>query len=109
MTSNEPVDGYGSPDEKFIPMADYEVLKEQMFEEREKKLKALDERDQLREALEKVNSGITKASATLTEGIARLNDKQAITNLVFELLKSHPNNITVKYRGEDVVEIHGCK
>ena len=96
-------------EERFIPLADFEHMKEQFFEERERKLRALDERDQLRDALAQVNAGITKASETLNEGIARLKDKQAITDLVFELLKSHPNNITVKYRGEDVVEIHGEK
>lgn len=99
-----PADGYGSEDARFIPMADYEVLKEQMFEERERKLKALDERDQLRVALEKVNAGIHKASE-MVEGLAHINDKKLITDLAFTLLKHHPKQLTIKYKGETVTEI----
>ena len=98
-----------SDEERFIPLADFEHMKEQFFEERERKLRALDERDQLRDALAQVNAGITKASETLNEGIARLRDKQKITDLVFELLKHHPECITVKYRGEEIAQIFGEK
>jgi hypothetical protein len=99
-----PTDGYGSEDSKFIPMADYEVLKEQMFEEREGKLRALDERDQLREALTKLNAGIHKAS-DMAEGLAHINDKKLITDLAINLRKHHPKSITIKYKGETVLEI----
>lgn len=100
----EPTDGYGSQDARFIPMADYEVLKEQMFEEREAKLRALDERDQLREVLTKLNAGIHKAS-DMAEGLAHINDQKVITDLAFTLLKHHPKQLTIKYRGETVTEI----
>jgi predicted nucleic acid-binding Zn-ribbon protein len=96
------------PDEqRLIPLSDFTLLEEKLASLEEERTKIIDERNQLRDALAQVNSGITKASDIVTEGIARLKDKQAITNLVFELVKSHPNHITVKYRGEDVVEIHG--
>ena len=94
-------------DHRLIPLSDYTLLEEKLASLEEERTRIIDERNQLRDALAQINSGITKASDTLNEGIARLHDKQAITNLVFELVKSHPNNITVKYRGEDVVEIHG--
>ena len=100
-----PEDGYGSPDEKFIPMADYEVLKEQFFEERERKLKALDERDQLRVALEKVNAGIHKAS-DMAEGVIETYDQKIITDLAFTLIKTHPKKLSIRYKGSEWKEIY---
>ena len=104
--TNDPIP---TDEQRFIPLSDYTMLEEKLASLELERSKIIDERNQLRDALAQVNAGITKASETLNEGIARLKDKQAITNLVFELLKSHPTNITVKYRGEDVVEIHGEK
>ena len=102
MTTDIPTDEH-----RLIPLSDYQLLEGKLAELETERTRIIDERNQLRDALAQINSGITRASDTLAEGIARLHDKQAITNLVFELLKSHPSNITVKYRGEDVVEIHG--
>jgi hypothetical protein len=105
MSNEIPPDGYGSEDAKFIPMADYEVLKEQMFQEREGKLRALDERDQLREALGKVNAGIHKAS-DMAEGVIETYDQKIITDLAFMLLKQHPKKLSIRYKGSEWKEIY---
>ena len=98
-----------SDEQRLIPLSDFIVLEEKLKELEEERSRYIERIKQLEDALKQVNSGITKASDTMAEGILRLRDKQAITDTVFELLKSHPNCITVKYRGEDVVEIHGEK
>jgi hypothetical protein len=104
-----PTNGYGSnsnsQDEKFVPLADFEHMKKAFFEERELKLKKMDEVDQLRDALSKVNAGIHRAS-DMQEGIIETMDQNIITNLAIDLLKHRPKLIRIKYKGSEWKEVY---
>ena len=91
-------------EQRFIPLADFEILQHQITELTEEKSRIIEERNQLRAALEKIGAGIHKAS-DMIEGVAWTYDNKLITNLAFELAKSHPKQLTMKYKGEMIVEI----
>jgi tetrahydromethanopterin S-methyltransferase subunit G len=93
-----------SEDEQYVPRSDYDELVKRIKEAEDVQEQLNSEVLQLREALKQVNQGIHKASE-MVEGIAYINDKKLITDLAFTLMKHHPKQLTIKYKGEIITEI----
>jgi hypothetical protein len=59
---NNDGDANEKDNEQFVPVADYNHIKDEFLDMQEQKLKLSEERDQLREALKQIRQGIHKAS-----------------------------------------------
>jgi hypothetical protein len=90
--------------ELLVPKHEYDEIVEQLADFKDTADKIIEENRQLKEALKKVDAGIHRAS-DMAEGLAHTNDQKLITNLAMDLLKHHPKNITIKYKGETILEI----
>jgi hypothetical protein len=93
-----------SANELMVPKHDYDEIVEQLADFKDTADRIIDENKQLKEALNKIQGGIHKAS-DMAEGLAHINDQKVITDLAFTLLKHHPKQLTIKYKGETVTEI----
>lgn len=96
------------PEGPFVPALEYETMKEKFELAEADKFRAWDTINQLQDALKKVNVGMHKAS-DMSEGLAHTNDQKIITDLAFELMKRHPEIVTIKYKGETIVSFETVK
>jgi predicted nuclease with TOPRIM domain len=95
-------------EELMVPKHDYDEIVEQLADFKDTADRIIDENRQLKEALNKIQGGIHKASDVLiaVEGIIETTDQELITKLAFTLLKHHPKKLSIKYKGSEWKEVY---
>jgi hypothetical protein len=79
------------------------MLEEKLASLEEERTKIIDERNQLRDALTKLDAGIHRAS-DMAEGVIWTADQKMITDMAFFFKKHHPKRLSVRYKGDLLVE-----